>query len=72
MLFWNLFWFGKALPWKPTGETKPIWSIDKKLNVLSLSRFVVDPIKHAKSYNESIFGNAMIKSDKGRNVLKQV
>jgi hypothetical protein len=72
MLFRNPFRFGNAVPWKPAGETKPIWNIDKKLNVLSLSGFVVDPIKFAESYNESFFGNAMIDSDKGRNVLKQV
>ena len=72
MLFRNPFRFGKALPWKPAGETKPIWNTDKKLNVLSLSGFVVDPIKYVESYNESFFGNAMTKSDEGRNVLKQV
>jgi hypothetical protein len=72
MLFRNPFRFGKALPWKPAGETKPIWNIDKKLNTLSLSGFVVDTIKYVESYNESIFGNAMTKSDEGRNVLKQV
>jgi hypothetical protein len=72
MLFRNPFRFGNAVPWKPAGETKPIWKIDKKLNVLSLSGFVVDPIKFAESYNESFFGNAMIDSDEGRNVLKQV
>ena len=72
MLFRNPFRSGKALPWKPAGETKPIWNIDKKLNVFSLSGFVVGPINYVESYNESIFGNAMTKSDEGRNVLKQV
>jgi hypothetical protein len=42
------------------------------LNVLSLSGFVVDSIKYVESYNESVFDNAMTKSDEGRNVLKQV
>ena len=72
MLFRNPFRFGKALPWKPAGETKPIWNIDKKLNVLSLSGFVVDHIKYVESYNESMFGNAMTESHEGRDVLKQV
>ena len=72
MLFQNPFQFGRALPWKPAGETKPIWNIDKKLNILSLSGFVVDPIKFVESYDESFFGNAMTKSDGGRNALKQV
>jgi Heterokaryon incompatibility protein (HET) len=71
MLFRNPFRFGKALPWKPAGETKPLWSIDKKLNVLSLSGFVVDLLKFVESYNESFFGNAMIKSDEGKNVLEK-
>jgi hypothetical protein len=72
MVFRNPFRFGKAVPWKPAGETKPIWNIDKTINVLSLSGFVVDPIKYVESYNENIFGNATIKSDEGRNELKQV
>jgi hypothetical protein len=72
MLFRNPFRFGKALPWKPAGETKPVWNIDKKLNVLSLSGFVVDPIKFVESYNERFFCNAITKSDEGRNELKQV
>lgn len=72
MLFRNPFRFGKALPWKPAGETKPIWTIDKTMNVLSLSGFVVEPIKYVELYNESMFGNAMINSDGGRNELKQV
>jgi hypothetical protein len=72
MLFRNPFRFGKALLWKPAGETKPIWNIDKIMNVLSLSGFVIDPIKYVESYNESIFGNVTIKSDEGRNELKQV
>jgi len=72
MLFRNPFRFGKALPWKPAGETKPVWSIDKTTNVLSLSGFVVDHINHATSYDESIFGNATIKSDEGRIELRQV
>lgn len=71
MLFRNPFRFGKALPWKPAGETKPIWNIDKKSNTLSLSGFVVDSIKYVEPYNESIFGNAMTKSEEGRNLLKQ-
>ena len=72
MLFWNLFQFGKALPWKPAGETKPIWNIDKTLNVLSLSGFVVDHIKFVEFYSKSFFSNTMTKSDEGRNALKQV
>lgn len=72
MLFRNPFRFGKALLWKPAGETKPIWNIDKKLNVLSLSGFVVDPVKFVESYNERFFCNAITKSDEGRNMLKQV
>jgi hypothetical protein len=72
MVFWNPFRFGKAVPWKPAGETKPMWNINKTMNVLSLSRFVINLIKYIKSYNENIFGNVIIKSNKGRNELKQV
>ena len=35
MLFRNPFRFGRALPWKPGGETTPIWTIDKELNIVS-------------------------------------
>ena len=72
MVFRNPFRFGKALPWKPAGETKPIWSIDKILNIMSLTGFVVDPINSVESYNESFFSDAMIKSNKGKQELRQV
>jgi hypothetical protein len=72
MLFRNLFRFAKALPLKPARKTKPVWNINKTINVLSLSGFSIDPIKYVESYNESIFGNATIKLDRGRNELKQV
>ena len=72
MLFRNPFRFGKPLPWRPAGDTSPIWSIDKKLSILSLSGFVVGPIKFVETYNESYFGNAMTESDEGRETLKQV
>jgi hypothetical protein len=42
------------------------------MNVLSLSLFAIDPIKYVESYNKSVFGNAMIKLDRGRDKLKQV
>jgi hypothetical protein len=72
MLFRNPFRFGKPLPWSPAGETSPIWSIDKELNILSLSGFIVGSIKFVEPYNESLFGNAMIMSDEGRKILKDV
>ena len=72
MLFRNPFRFGRALPWKPAGETTPIWSIDKKLNIVSLTGFVVDLISFVEPYSEKFFGNTIIESDKGRNMLRQV
>ena len=72
MVFRNPFRFGRALPWKPAGETTPIWNIDKKVNVISLTGFVLDSVKSVESYNESFFSNAMIDSDGGRTVLTQV
>jgi len=66
MLFRNAFRFGKALPWKPAGETKPISSIEKTMNVLSLTGFVVDSIKYAESYTESVFFNVTLKFEEGR------
>ncbi|XMA14771.1 hypothetical protein WAI453_007562 [Rhynchosporium graminicola] len=71
MLFRNPFRFGKSLPWKPAGETKPVWSIDGPTNVLSLSGFIVDHVKQSAMYDESLFGNASIRGD-GKKDLKQI
>lgn len=70
MLFRNPFRFGNALPWKPAGDTKASWDIDKDVNALSLFGFIFDSIKFNEPYNESFFGNAMIDSDEGRNTLR--
>ena len=73
MLFRNPFRFGKELPWKPAPESsQPIWSINKTQNVLSLSGFVIDHIRSAEPYNQSIFGNALTKSQEARATLKGV
>lgn len=45
MLFRNPFRFGKAMPWRPSGETVAEWSMDKATNTLSLSGFVVAEIE---------------------------
>lgn len=71
MLFRNPFRFGKLVPWKPGGETKPTWDIDKDKNVLSLSGFIVDSIRISEVYNERYFGNAMLMSAEGRNALRR-
>lgn len=71
MLFRNPFRFGKEMPWKPSGDTKPVWRVDRKTNVLSLKGFVVDSIKVAVPYNEGYFGKAMADSKEGREQLKQ-
>ena len=72
MVFRNPFRFGRALPWKPASETAPIWKIDKKLNLISLTEFIVDRVNVVDSYNESSFGNAVIESDEGKNLLTKV
>jgi hypothetical protein len=72
MLFRNPFRFGKPLPWRPAGETSPIWSIDKESNILSLSGFIIGPIKFVEPYNENIFCNSMVESDSGRKTLKEI
>ena len=72
MLFRNPFRFGKAVPWKPSGESKAVWSIDKKMNTLSLSGILIDSVRLVESYNERFFGNAMIESDDGRASLRQL
>lgn len=72
MLFRNPFRFGKPMPWKPAGDTEPIWSIDKSANVLSLSGFTVDVIKYAEPYNQLGFSNSTIDSEEGKARLKNI
>lgn len=72
MLFRNPFRFGNRVPWKPAGESKVVWSIDKSLNILSLQGFTVDTIKFVQPYNESYFGNTMINSDDGKTSLRKI
>ena len=71
MLFRNPFRFGKALPWRPAGDSKPQCRIDKQLNVLHVSGFVIDTIKSVSSYNERYFSDAILKTGEGRNELQQ-
>ena len=70
MLFRNPFRFGKPMPWKPAGDTKSAWSIDKDTNVLSLSGFSLDVITHAESYNQLNFANTIIDSVEGKTKLR--
>ncbi|EWC45155.1 hypothetical protein DRE_06043 [Drechslerella stenobrocha 248] len=72
MLFRNPFRFGNPVPWKPAGDTKAVWSINKSTNVISLDGFVAGTIKTAQPYNESYFGNTTLSSDEGKATLKQV
>ena len=71
MLFRNPFRFGKPVPWKPAGDTKATWSMDKVSNILSVTGFVVGTIRSVKSYNERIFGNAMLESDIARRQVRE-
>lgn len=73
MVFRNPFRFGRALPWRPAGETKPIWNIDKELNVVSLTGNIIDVIRFVEPYSENFLGNMMIiESGTGREILRQV
>ncbi|KAH9220332.1 heterokaryon incompatibility protein-domain-containing protein [Leptodontidium sp. 2 PMI_412] len=62
MLFRNPFRFGKPLPWRPAGNTSPIWDICKETNILSLTGFITNPIEFVESYNENYFGNRILKT----------
>ncbi|KAF3939357.1 hypothetical protein ABW19_dt0206404 [Dactylella cylindrospora] len=66
MLFRNPFRFGNSVPWKPAGDTKAVWSIDKDQNLLSIDGFTVDTIKLAFTYNETYFGNTTLNSEEGK------
>ncbi|KAF2658267.1 hypothetical protein K491DRAFT_624949 [Lophiostoma macrostomum CBS 122681] len=72
MLFRNPFRFGKPMPWKPAGDTGPVWSIDKSTNVLSLSGFTLDVIEYTEPYNQLNFANGTIDSEEGKASLKVI
>ena len=71
MLFRNPFRFGKALPWKPAGESYPAWKIDKEKNSLRLSGFVVDVVSSVATYNERVYSNALLNDEGGRSELRK-
>ncbi|KAL8831714.1 MAG: hypothetical protein Q9170_005176 [Blastenia crenularia] len=71
MLFRNPFRFGRALPWRPAGETTPVWNIDKNLNIISLTGYFVDSVKYVEPYNEHVFCNTMLDSKEGQGILAQ-
>ncbi|EGU75666.1 hypothetical protein FOXB_13815 [Fusarium oxysporum f. sp. conglutinans Fo5176] len=72
MLFRNPFRFGKALPWSPSLDLKPTWSINAESKVLALRGVLINSIKVSETYNESLFSNANMKLDEGRVKLGHV
>ncbi|PNP79445.1 hypothetical protein FNYG_07280 [Fusarium nygamai] len=72
MLFRNPFRFGKALPWRPSLDSKATWSINAESKVLALRGVLVDSIKVSETYNESLFSNANMKMEEGRVKLGHV
>ncbi|KAH7199484.1 hypothetical protein DER44DRAFT_842492 [Fusarium oxysporum] len=66
MLFRNPFRFGKALPWSPSIDLKPTWSINAESKVLALRGVLIDSIKVSETYNESLFSNANMKLEERR------
>lgn len=72
MLFRNPFRLTSGVPWRPTGETTPIWSVDKELSILSLSGITLGTIEYTESYNEKVFGAVMVLSMEGRKELNQI
>ena len=71
MLFRNPFRLTSGLPWKPAADTVPIWSIDRKNKVLSLSGILLDTVEYSEPYNEGVFGTTMTLSAQGRNEMKE-
>ncbi|KAF1982508.1 hypothetical protein K402DRAFT_340114 [Aulographum hederae CBS 113979] len=69
MLFRNPFRFGKRPPWKPMGDTKAIWKIDRETNTLHLSGVILDTIKAAEPYNENYFCNSKMETAESRGSL---
>lgn len=72
MLFRNAFRLTSGVPWRPTGDTTPIFSIDKERSSPNLSGLVLGAIEYAESCNETIFGTAGITSPKGKIYLNRV
>lgn len=71
MLFRNPFRFSKRLPWKPAGNTKVVWKIDKEANILHLTGVVADVLKLVEPYNENYFCNSKLESEDGRRSLNE-
>ncbi len=72
MHFRTPFRLGKHLPWRPAGDSKPIWKIDKQGNILTLGGFIADEVTTAETYKESCFGNYMLDSEEGRQQLREI
>ena len=72
MLFRNPFRFGRSLPWRPAWNTTSRWSVEAESNILNMEGCIFDSIQLADSYQESFFGNALLKSDEGRQRLRQI
>ncbi|PQE10509.1 heterokaryon incompatibility protein [Rutstroemia sp. NJR-2017a BVV2] len=72
MLFRNPFRLTSGVPWRPTGKTVPIWSIDKKESILTIQGISLGIIEFAESYNESIFGTVIASSPEGVKELNQI
>ncbi|KAI0973321.1 heterokaryon incompatibility protein-domain-containing protein [Xylaria arbuscula] len=71
MLFRNPFRFGQALPWRPAGDSKPTWEINREQNILSLSGFKLAVIESSETYTETLFGNTLMESDEGKSKLRK-
>lgn len=69
MLFRNPFRFGKKLPWKPAGESKVTWKINRSANILHLTGVFLDSLEFVEHYNENYFCNSTLESEDGRKTL---
>jgi hypothetical protein len=54
------------MPWKPAGDTKPMWSIDMDTNALPLSGFSLNVITLDESYDQLNFANSTLDSVEGK------
>lgn len=71
MLFRNPFRFGRPMPWRPAGDTKPDWKIDREKFILSLTGFSYGSISIVEPYRDTYFGDAILKERDKRKLLAQ-
>ncbi|KAK7963982.1 Heterokaryon incompatibility protein 6- OR allele [Apiospora saccharicola] len=72
MLFRNPFRFGRPMPWRPAGDTKPVRDIDKDSFRLSLTGLHLGTLAIVEPHCDTYFDDTVRKTENGRQQLREV